>query len=90
MSREAPAGAYGGPYGGLHFDMVEAQTGPMSPLLLLAVPEVENVSDGSTLARVQAIADELEKWQAVDWDEDLARGGGPALALGAERRSAPR
>jgi hypothetical protein len=62
----------------------------MSPLLLIALPEVEYVADGSVLARVQAIADELEKLQPVDWDEDLARGGGPCLALGAERRSAPR
>ena len=68
----------------------------MSPLLLLAVPEAENVADprnpdgDAAMARVLSIADELAKLQPVDWEEDLARGGGPCLALGAERRSAPR
>jgi hypothetical protein len=62
----------------------------MSPLLLVALPEVENVADGSVIARVQAIADELEKLQPVDWEDDLARGGGPSLALGVERRARPR
>ena len=68
----------------------------MSPLLLLAVPEVENIADprnpdgDAVMARVLSIADELAKLQPVDWEEDLARGGGPCLALGAERRSTPR
>jgi hypothetical protein len=62
----------------------------MSPLLLVALPEAENVADDTLIARVMAIADELERLQPVDWDEDLARGGGPCLALGAERRSSPR
>jgi hypothetical protein len=62
----------------------------MSPLLLVALPEAENVADDGLIARVQAIAEELEKLQPVDWDEDLARGGGPCLALGAERRANPR
>ena len=62
----------------------------MSPLLLLAVPEVESAPDGSVIARAQAIADELERLQPVDWEDDIARGGGPSLALGAERRAAPR
>jgi hypothetical protein len=62
----------------------------MSPLLLLAVPEAENPADDSVIARVQAIADELARQQPVDWEEDLGRGGGPCLALGAERRNAPR
>jgi hypothetical protein len=62
---------------------------------LLAVPEAESLAAGALqreelVARVQAIADELEKLQPVDWDDDLARGGGPCLALGAERRCAPR
>ena len=42
------------------------------------------------IARVQAIADELARQQPVDWEADIARGGGPCLALGAERRSKPR
>ena len=62
---------------------------------LLAVPEAENASAGSLqpedlMARVQAIADELSRQQPVDWEDDIARGGGPSLALGAERRSNPR
>ena len=62
----------------------------MSPLLLLALPEMENVADDTVIARVQAIADELAKQQPVDWERDLEDGGGPCLALGAERRSTPR
>jgi hypothetical protein len=62
----------------------------MSPLLLLAVPEAENLSGDDVIARVQSIADELARLQPVDWEADLERGGGPCLALGAERRSAPR
>ena len=62
---------------------------------LLAIPEAEVLSAGAlqpeeTIARVQAIADELSRQQGVDWEEDIARGGGPCLALGAERRSKPR
>jgi hypothetical protein len=59
-------------------------------MLLMALPEAENAADAALVARIQAIAEELERLQPVDWDEDLARGGGPALALGAERRSNPR
>jgi hypothetical protein len=67
----------------------------MPPHGLLAVPEAENVAAAAprledTVARVQAIAEELDGRQPVDWEEDLARGGGPSLALGAERRCAPR
>ena len=67
----------------------------MPPHGLLAVPEAENIAAGAprpedTIARVQAIADELARHQPVDWEEDLACGGGPCLALGAERRSNPR
>ena len=68
----------------------------MSPLGLIAVPEAENLAaspafQGAALVeRVQAIAIELAELQVVDWEADLARGGGPSLALGAERRSAPR
>lgn len=64
---------------------------------LLAIPEAETLSEpqraprDALVAQVQSIADELARLQAgVDWEEDLARGGGPALALGAERRTNPR
>ena len=60
----------------------------MSPLLLIAVPEAETVAD--PLASVQSLADELSRLQPVDWEQDLDRGGGPCLALGAERRLGPR
>ena len=62
----------------------------MSPLLLLALPEAENPAGEDVIARVQAIANELARGQPVDWEADLDRGGGPCLALGAERRSNPR
>jgi hypothetical protein len=69
----------------------------MSPHGVLAVPEAENLSGGpyvsgeALVARVLAIADELARQQTgVDWEDDLERGGGPCLALGAERRCAPR
>lgn len=77
--------------------MRSAQTLRMPPHGLLAVPEAENLSEpqrrpgDALVAQVQAIADELARQQTgVDWEEDLARGGGPALALGVERRSNPR
>jgi hypothetical protein len=63
---------------------------------LLALPEAESVSAAGSvqpddvIARVQAIADELGRQQPVDWEGEIARGGGPSLALGAERRNAPR
>ena len=62
---------------------------------LLAVPEAEYLASGTSqlddlVARVQAIADELARQQPVDWEVDIAAGGGPCLALGAERRSQPR
>jgi hypothetical protein len=62
----------------------------MSPLLLLAIPEAENVPDGSLAASVREMSAELGAQHPVDWDEDLARGGGPCLALGAERRASSR
>jgi hypothetical protein len=68
----------------------------MSPFGLIAVPEAENVAAAAGLPyaglieRVQAIAIDLAELQAVDWEDDLARGGGPCLALGAERRVKPR
>ena len=62
----------------------------MSPLLLLAVPEAEDPAGDAVIARVQAIADELARLQPVDWEEDLGRGCGPCLALGAERRASAR
>ena len=62
----------------------------MSPLLLLAVPEAESLSREDLVARVQAIANDLAGEQPIDWEADLDRGGGPCLALGAERRSSPR
>jgi hypothetical protein len=62
---------------------------------LLAVPEAEILSAGTfkpeeLIARVQAIADDLARMQPVDWEADIAGGGGPCLALGAERRTHPR
>ena len=60
---------------------------------LLAVPEAEILPGGradDVIARVQAIADELSRSQPVDWEMDIASGGGPCLALGAERRNQPR
>ena len=67
----------------------------MVPHGMLAVPEAEILSAGAprpedTVARVQAIADELTRHQRVDWEEELAHGGGPSLALGIERRARPR
>jgi hypothetical protein len=67
----------------------------MPPHGLLAIPEAENIAAAAprpedTIARVQAMADELDRHQPVDWEEDLARGGGPCLALGVDRRSRPR
>jgi hypothetical protein len=67
----------------------------MVPHGLLAIPEAENLALGTMprdelIARVQAIADELARQQPVDWEMDIAGGGGPCLALGAERRSQPR
>ena len=68
----------------------------MPPHGLLAVPEAENIAAAAprpddTIARVQAIADELALHPPVDWEEDLARGGGgPGLALGVDRRSRSR
>ena len=67
----------------------------MVPHGLLAIPEAENIAAAAsrpddTIARVQSIADELARHQPVDWEEDLARGGGPALALGVDRRNKPR
>ena len=67
----------------------------MPPHGLLAVPEAENIAAAAprldeTIARAYAIAGELALHQPVDWEEDLARGGGPGLALGVERRSTPR
>ena len=68
----------------------------MSLLGLIAVPEAENIAaapaiHGAALVeRVRAISIDLAELQAVDWEDDLARGGGPCLPLGAERRSAPR
>jgi hypothetical protein len=68
----------------------------MTPLSLLALPEVENVADprgasgDELVARILEIAGDLARLQSVDWEDDLARGGGPCLALGAERRSNPR
>ena len=77
--------------------MRQAHAGCMCPHGLLAVPEAEDLAEPqrapreALVARVQAIADELARPQAgVDWEEDLARGGGPCLALGAERRTARR
>ena len=75
--------------------MLSAQTGRMFPHGLLAVPEAESLAAGKSqtddvVARVQAIADELSRQQPVDWEADIAQGGGPCLALGAERRTAPR
>jgi hypothetical protein len=83
------------PFGGLQIDIRSAQTGLMVPHGLLAVPEAENLAAGTPqpedlVARVQAIADELAGRPSVDWEDDLARGGGPSLALGVERRSRPR
>ena len=62
---------------------------------LLAVPEAEILAAGALkpdelIARVQAIADDLARMQPVNWEAEIAGGGGPCLALGAERRSAPR
>ena len=62
---------------------------------ILAVPEAEDLSAGAPrpedlVARVKAIADELARQPGVDWEDDLDRGGGPCLALGAERRASPR
>ena len=66
----------------------------MPPHGLLAIPEAENIAPGAraedAIARVQAIADELARRQAVDWEEDLAEGGGPSIALGTDRRARPR
>jgi hypothetical protein len=67
----------------------------MVPHGLLAVPEAEYLAAGTSqpddlIARVQAIADELSREQPVDWEMDIAAGGGPCLALGAERRAQPR
>ena len=62
----------------------------MSPLLLLAVPEVDNIADATRVLRAQEMEGEVAPYQPVDWEEDLARGGGPCLALGAERRASPR
>lgn len=63
----------------------------MHPTFLsaVAIPESDE-APGELLARLSAVAEELERVQPVDWEEDLARGGGPCLALGAERRSNPR
>ena len=57
---------------------------------LLAIPEAESLARDDVIARVQAVADELARAQPVDWEADLDRGGGPCLALGAERRASPR
>lgn len=57
---------------------------------LLAIPEAENLAGDELIGRVQAIADELARQQAVDWEAVLESGSCPALALGAERRSSPR
>ena len=69
----------------------------MPPHGLLAIPEAENLAgpqrapSEALVAQVQAIADEVARQQpGVDWEEDLERGGGPCLPLGAERRSRPR
>jgi hypothetical protein len=71
----------------------------------VAIPEAENTVVAAAardpaaqaqelFARVQVIASDLamqlEEPTAVDWEQDLERGGGPCLALGAERRCAPR
>lgn len=70
----------------------------------VAIPEAENATaaaarDPATEAevlfsRVRVIATDLavrlEGQDTVDWEQDLERGGGPCLALGAERRIAPR
>ena len=75
--------------------MLSAQTGRMFSHGLLAVPEAETLAAGKSqtddlVARVQAIADELSRQQPVDWEMDIASGGGPCLALGGERRVKPR
>ena len=71
----------------------------------VATPEAENAVASAAardpaaqaealFSRVRVIASDLalrlEEPDAVDWEQDLERGGGPCLALGAERRFAPR
>ena len=72
-----------------------AQTGLMVPHGLLALPEADSLAAGAmrpdeVIARVQAIAEGLGRQLPVDWEMDIASGGGPCLALGAERRNQPR
>ena len=68
----------------------------MPPHGLLAIPEAESLAGSqrapgeALVAQVQAIADEIAQQPGVDWEEDLERGGGPCLPLGAERRSSAR
>ena len=73
----------------------DTRLGSMVPHGLLAVPEAENLAAAGSppddaVARVLAIADEIARQQPVDWEEDLARGGSPCLALGIDRRAKPR
>jgi len=50
-----------------------------------ALPAVTLALGFGEIARDLVI--EFEAQAPMDWEEDLARGGGPCLALGAERRT---
>ena len=62
----------------------------MHPVLLSAVVPESDASPADVIARISAVADELE-WrmevpEPVDWEAVIDSGAGPGLALGVERR----